>query len=230
MLWTIPLVAAVISLFLTFSFVGQWKRRRTSHAFWYGISLLMFTTAVFAEFYAYAFGWNAFIYKMYYFTAISLVAFMAVGTLYLVAPWRWVGHTFLAYASLVTLIFLVQMLSVQIDIDLLAGAEITVGGDAIVSDTVRGYSLWLSAVGGVILIMGALYSWWQTQFKGNLYIVGAALIMSTGGRLGKMGWTFLLPVAELIGVIVLYYGVTYLQKEKSNLTQSSEKIKITAQH
>jgi hypothetical protein len=215
--WLIPLGASVISLFFALSLLRQWRENRSTHTFCFVVSLVMFTIAVFAEFYAYAFGWNVWIYKIYYFFAISLVSFMGAGTVYLLAE-KWAGRVFLAYSIILSTLFLSQLWNVSVDMELLSNADITIGGGAILSEQVRSYSLWLSAAGGAVILAGALYSWWKTRAKGNLYIASAALIMSMGGRLAKMGVSVFLPITELIGIFLLYYGVISLQSRKKEQT------------
>jgi hypothetical protein len=194
----------------------KWAVNKTLYTFWYSVSLLMFTIAVFTEFYAYAFGWTIGIYKLYYLLALSLVAFMGVGTLYLLT-WKWVGHLFLAYTVTLTTLLWVQLGGAPLDTALLMNADAAIGGEAILSAQVRSFSIGLSAVGGMILLLGALFSWWKTRAAGNLYIAAAALILSLGGRLAKMGFPLFLPMSELIGIVMLYYGVTSINtaiKEK----------------
>lgn len=215
MIWTIPLLTAIVSFILTLSLFRKWIHHKTPSTFWYAVSLFLFTIAVFAEFYAYAFGWTTVIYKLYYLFGLSLVAFMGVGTIYLLM-WKWMGHLFLGYSVILFLLLLVQLWDVPLDPSL-RNADATIGGGAILSASVRRFSIWLSAVGGLIVLLGALYSWWKTRVIGNLYIASAAIVMSLGGRLAKLGYPLFLTLTELIGVVLLYYGVTILgsiQKKK----------------
>jgi hypothetical protein len=214
--WIIPLGASIISIVFSISLFTQWSRNRKGYTFWYAISMVMFSIAVFAEFYAGLLGWSLSVYKIYYFFAISLVAFMGAGTVYLLAKKGW-GHAFLAYALLGSTLFLIRLSTAPVDTALLAHTDITVGGAAILSDEARSYSIWLSAVGGVVLLVGAIYSWWRTRYAGHLFIALSALTMSLGGRLAKMDLPLFLPITELVGISLLYYGVIWLQRKHQQL-------------
>lgn len=205
--WIIPLLASVISLYLALSLIGKWRGSRKASVFWFAISLILFTVASFTEFYADAFGWLIPIYKIYYFVAISLVAYMAAGTVYILAKEKsWMGHLYIAYTVIVTLFFLIKVIGAEVDKTLLTNATFTIAGGAMPS-TVRLYSILLSAVGGILLIFGALYSYWRTRYVGHLYIAAGAIVLSIGGKMAKTGLIYFLPLSELIGIILLYYGV-----------------------
>ena len=166
----------------------------------------MFAVAAFSEFYADAFGFTSFIYKLYYFPAISLVAVMAAGTVYIIVKEKkWIAHLFLAYVMILTIWLLFLIIPVQPFQEIL-GQNISVGGQGMPKE-IRRFSFPLSGIGGIILILGAIFSFLQTKFKGNLYIAAGAVVMAAGGRLATMGLTTLLPLSELIGIVLLYYGV-----------------------
>jgi len=103
--WIIPLIASIISLALTYSLVKQYMIKKKTHQILYAISLFMFAIAAFSEFYAEAFGFTAFMYKLYYFSAITLVPVMAAGNgLYFRRNKKVLfAHVFLAYVVLLSL-------------------------------------------------------------------------------------------------------------------------------
>ncbi len=222
--WIIPLIASIISLALTYSLVKQYMIKKKTHQILYAISLFMFAIAAFSEFYAEAFGFTAFMYKLYYFSAITLVPVMAAGTVYILAKQkRLFAHVFLAYVVLLSLWLLFLIIPVQ-SYNEIIGQNIGVGGQGM-PDEIRRFSFPLSGIGGIILIVGALFSYWKTKFKGNLYIAAGAIVMATGGRLATMGLTILLPLSELVGIILLYYGVVIhpasFKTNNANNTESS---------
>ncbi|MCF6094066.1 hypothetical protein L1765_08840 [Microaerobacter geothermalis] len=212
-MWIIPLLATIISLFFALVLTQKYRETRKVHNLLYAISLYMFTIAAFGEFYSTAFGWTIWMYKIYYFPAITLVPVMAGGTIYIMAN-RWVNYVYLGYVGILSLLLLIQLIPAEVNTNLLFSADYAVGGEGM-PDEVRRYSFWLSGVGGILLLVGSLYSWWRNRHKGFLYIAAGALIMSFGGRLAKMGLTAFLPLSELLGIIVLFYGVILLDMYRS---------------
>ncbi|TCS82073.1 hypothetical protein [Tepidibacillus fermentans] len=219
MAWIIPLIASIISFLLTWSLVKQYIERKKIHQLLYSLSLSMFTLAAFGEFYSEWKGFNHFIYKLYYFPAITLVPVMAAGTLYLLLRKnRWIAHLFLLYTVVLSIWMFVLLIPVIPDEKIL-GQTIAIGGEGM-PDYIRRFSFPLSGIGGIVLILGALISWWKTRFKGNLYIAAGAIVMSLGGKLATMGLTTWLPLSELLGILLLYYGVVIHPSSKKNEIKS----------
>jgi len=203
--------------------VKQYSERRKIHQLLYAISLFLFSLAAFGEFFAEWKGFTPFMYKFYYFPAITLVPIMASGTLYLlVKEKRWIPHTFLIYTAILTIWMLILLIPVIPD-PMVIGQTISVGGEGMPS-FIRKFSFPLSGVGGIVLIVGALLSWWKTRYKGNLWIAGGAVVMSFGGKLSQMGLTALLPLSELLGIILLYYGVNIHPSSKKEIQKLDQPV------
>jgi hypothetical protein len=211
-MWIIPLVATTVSLFFAMILTGKFMEKRNLHDLIFAISLYMFTIAAFAEFYSTAFNWFTWLYKLYYFPAITLVAVMAAATVY-ARFHRIVAHVYMAYVAILSLALLISLIPAEVNLELLLASDVTVGGEAMPPE-VRRYSFWLSGIGGIVLLGSAIWSWWKTRLAGNLYIALGALVMSMGGGLAKMGWTHFLALSELLGIVILFYGVILLEKGK----------------
>ncbi|WP_339060855.1 hypothetical protein [Tepidibacillus marianensis] len=223
MVWIIPLIATLISLRLTYSLARQYLERKKTHQLLYAISLFLFTIAAFGEFFAEWKGFTPFMYKLYYFPAITLVPVMASGTLYLlVREKRWIPHIFLIYSAILSIWMLILLIPVIPDPNVI-GQNISVGGQGMPT-FIRKFSFPLSGIGGIVLIVGALASWWKTRYKGNLWIAGGAIVMSFGGKLSQMGLAEWLPVSELLGIILLYYGVTIHPSSKGEAQKVNEPV------
>lgn len=202
----IPLLSAVISFSLFVSLAKQFIKKKKIHHFLYALSIFMFAIATTSEFFAEYRGFTPLLYKTYYFSAITLVAIMAAGTVYLVnRNKKWISHLFLFYVATLSIWLLIRIIPSQPIIDI-TGLDISIGGDAM-PYSVRWFSFPLSAIGGMVLIFGALFSYWRTKYKGNLFIAGGAVVMASAGRLAAIGLTSFLSLSELIGIILLYYGV-----------------------
>lgn len=204
----VPLGAVVIALLFAGLLWRQYAARKKLYQLWWAISMLSYACASFGEFFALAFGWNVPMYKFYYFNAVSLVALMAAGEVYMLFKNR-TGHIYLALTLLVMAVFLILLLPVTPDASVLAKHDAAIGGNALAAGSVirSVFPPVLSGIGGMILILGPLYSWWKTRFTPNLFIAVGALILSAAGRLAALGNPAFLPLAELLGIAIIYYGV-----------------------
>ncbi|MBE3554205.1 MAG: hypothetical protein IMW85_04260 [Thermicanus sp.] len=211
-MWIIPLLSSLVSLFFAlYETEKYWKKRKRSDLL-YALSLYLFTIAAFGEFYSEAFGWQIWIYKLYYFPAITLVPFMAAATLYIRTK-PIIAHLFLAYVSILSLALLIALIPAQVNTEVLFQGKGTVGGSAM-PGSVRGFSFWLSGIGGILLLLTSLWGWWRSRKVGFLYLFGGAMVTSLGGTLAKQGLAFFLPLSELFGILLLFFGVYTLSHQK----------------
>lgn len=222
----IPLLATGIAVWFAVILGRQYAARKGLHQLWWAISMLSYACASFGEFFALAFGWNAGIYKFYYFHAISLVAVMAAGEMYMLFRdrLRVVGHAYAAAMSLAMIVLLVLLVQVEPNPAALATHGAAIGGEAMEKGSlIRSlFPPLLSGVGGLILILGPLWSFWKTRFYGNLYIAGGALLLSAAGRLAKMGYPEWLPISELIGIAIIFYGVVLSSSRKKPVVAAEQ--------
>jgi hypothetical protein len=221
LLYLLPWITFSISLSFTVFLFSRWRKRPAAHTFWYGISALMFSAAVFAEGWGQTIGWTIPLYKMYYFFAIALVSYMAAGTLYLLFPKGW-NHVYLVYTVATSVFFLWRIWGAAVNTAVLAEAGMNVGGDAWMDQSVRIFSIALSALGGALLLLGSLLSYWRSRLFGHLIITASVLVLSAGGRLSKMGIDWVLPASELVGISLLFLGVLGLQKQYEKQVQQKK--------
>ena len=216
-MWFIPLLAMLVSIAFAWTLSRRAIQTKRLNDILFAVSLWMFVLATYGEFYGSAFGWNPWMYKLYYFPAISLVAYMASATLY-ARTRHWASKLFVAYTFVVSLAFLVTLIIAPVD-SAIFGQVGPVGGEYMPS-SVRLYSPLLSAVGGVILVGSAALSWWQTRRSGFATILLAAVILSSGGVVSKyISWPGILPTTEFLGIIAYYIGVQQLAQKKTHISQ-----------
>ena len=199
----LPLAASALSLVYAFMVFNQFRTRKKMHQLVWTVSFLLFTFAAFAEFYSEVAGWNPTLYRFYYVSAASLVAFMGAGTVYLLAN-RALAHGFLAIIVAVTLTMLWKALGAQLLTENFV-AGVTVAGKAMPS-SVRIFSPILTIPGTLALVGGALMSWWRTRTVYNLFIAAGAFIIAGSGSMARLGQAQFLYLGEMVGIVVLFYG------------------------
>jgi hypothetical protein len=184
------------------------RKRRPSHLAW-AIGLLLFTVAAFNGFLARSGGATETEYRLFYlFGAIANVAWLALGTVFIVAP-RY-GRVALAAVLALTAVAAYAVFATPVDL-------------AVAVDTGRGFpdgSLprILAAIGSgggsVVLIGGALWSAWvfvRRRDQGrralaNVIIAVGVFIAAAGGTVAFTGASGVLELTNLVGVSVMFVG------------------------
>lgn len=184
------------------------RRRRPSHLAW-AIGLLLFAVAAFNGFLARSGGATEVEYRLFYlFGAIANVAWLALGTVFIVAP-RY-GRAALAAVLALTAVATYAVFATPVDI-------------AVAVDTGKGFpdgSLprILAAIGSgggsIVLIGGALWSAWvflRRRDQGrralaNVVIAVGVFIAAAGGTVAFTGASGVLELSNLLGVSVMFVG------------------------
>jgi len=203
-----PLISAFISAIFMILLAAQYVRRRRRHQLVWTVALLMFTLTSLLAFWSEMYGWNPLMYQVYYFLLSPMVALMGVGTLYLLADKSWSKY-FLAYTLIISLAFLILISTAPLDTAQLTTytppSEI---GSAAMPSYVRTVSPLLSIPGGLVLIIGALYSFWLDKSRRyNLLIAVGGIIQLLSGLRARFGGdpTYFF-VFTTIGVLLLFLG------------------------
>ncbi len=184
------------------------RKRRPSHLAW-AIGLLLFAVAAFNGFLARSGGATETEYRLFYlFGAIANVAWLALGTVFIVAP-RY-GRVALGAVLALTAVASYAVFATPVDL-------------AVAVDTGRGFpdgSLprILAAIGSgggsVVLIGGALWSAWvflRRRDQGrralaNVIIAVGVFIAAAGGTVAFTGASGVLELTNLLGVSVMFVG------------------------
>lgn len=200
------LVAAVFALIVLRQYAGH---RKTYQLMW-AIGFAMFAIAAFAGYLARSGTTTATEYALFYlFGAILNVAWLALGTTYLLAPRRW-AHVALAAVVVLSAVAVYAVLSAPINL-------------ALAADNGKGYpdgSLPRilagvgSGLGSVVLIGGALWSAWiflRKRHNGrralaNAIIALGVIIVAIGGTATFTGASGVLELANLVGLTVMLAG------------------------
>ena len=202
-----PLISSVISAVFTILLGVQYIRRRKKHQLMWTIALAMFTLSTALAFLSEINGWTVLTYQVYYFSVSPMVAFMGAGTLYLLAHKPW-GKYFLAYTLIVSMVFLVLVFTSTVDTAQLTAYSppSDIGGQPMPSN-VRLVSPLLSVPGGLLLIIGPIYSFYLDKSrKYNLLIaLGGAFQFFSGlkERFGNPAYFFIFTT---VGVLLLFLG------------------------
>ena len=184
------------------------RKRRPSQLAW-AIGLLLFTVAAFMGFLARSGGATDVEYRLFYlFGAITNVAWLALGTVYIVAP-RF-GRAALAVVLALSAVALYAVFVPPVDI----AAAVDTGKGYPDGSLPRILAAIGSGVGSLVLIGGALWSAWvffRRRNQGrralaNTIIAVGVFIVAYGGTVAFTGATGVLELTNLIGVSVMFVG------------------------
>ena len=199
------LVSAVFALVMG----SRYLRRRRPHQLAWTIGLALFAAAAVAGALARMGGATDTEYRVFYlFGAILNVAWLALGTLYLLAPRiaRWAVWGVLA----LTVVAAVAVFTSPVDLS----AAVDTGrgfGESPLPRILAGIG---SGVGSVILVGGALWSAWVFLSRrhegrralGNVIIAVGVLVAAAGGTAAFTGATGVVEWTNFVGVTLIFIG------------------------
>ncbi len=214
--WAAALLAAIFALAL----LSRYRYRHAPFYLWWTISFALYTVAYITEATSVHTRWAVFPYQLYVIASATLVATMSVGTTYLAFSKRIAD----IYAGFIVLLAVVLTGSVFITPPVIHGSWLALNGgkDAIVGLTQVVYIV-MASLGGTIVIVGALWSWWKTRRYYNLLIAAGALAAGVGGTLASQGVGLsILPVMNILGLVLIFVG--YVYSRSSHQGQSASRV------
>lgn len=230
--WYWPLATAVLGFVYAGLVLRQWLARRKPHQMAWTAGLMMYAIAAAMEFYSeLTNSWNPLVYRFYIVLAASMVGFLGLGTLYLMAKKRLWGNLYLAFNLFAIGVFLGGVLKTPLLASQLV-AGITVGGKALGAATSfpRIMSLFFNIPGTIFLFGGALLSIYRFSRKteyayrmwANVIIATGTIIIAGAGSMARAGNTVGLYPAEMIASALLLWGFL----KASTLQKGVQAIKV----
>lgn len=207
-----PVISAVLAA-LCAVVIGRdaLRRPRADKHAWF-IAFVMFSLAAGADAAGRELGWTEWLARLYYMTGPALVvAFLAIGELYLLFPNR-MSRFAPGAAILLTACWVTLVLNAPIDQARLADD----GWEAIDrTGALRVASIAINSIGTTIIVGGLLWSIWRFQRTGHMrnrligctYIVTGTIAVAMGGTLTRFGQYEYLYIAMSIGIALIFAGV-----------------------
>ena len=179
----VPLATTIIALVFAWTVLQRWRERRSGpHLLWWAAGVMTFAVGTFTEGFVTLFGWNAFIFRSWY-IAGALAALCVLAS----------------------------------PLDLTQAEPFRLSGDVLVWYWVRLFSPFINTYALIYLVGGAILSAYRFRtnasayhrFVGNVYIAVGAVLPAIGGSFTRFGYTEVLYVTELVGLIFIYIGYRY---------------------
>jgi hypothetical protein len=181
------------------------------------IAFVMFALAAGTDAYGREIGWTEPLARLYYMTGPALVvAFLAIGELYLLFPTR-MGRFAPGVAILLTAVWMTLVIDAPID-----GARLAdEGWEAIDrSGALKILAITINSVGTLIIVGGLIWSVWKfsrlgthrNRMIGLLLIVLGTIAVALGGTLTRLGHYEYLYIAMSIGIGLIFAGVLWTRR------------------
>jgi len=213
-----PLLTTIVAGAFTFSLFKQYLERKKFHQLLWTIAMLFYATAALMEFLMNGdlFGPTVWAFKVYYVLSAPLVGMLGAGVMYLLVDKK-KADIFTGIIALLSLALVVTGFMQPIDQSVLIEAFDGPLGEAFheaihaYTMDVRKYAIGINIIGGMTLILGAVYSFIKDRRRTyNVFFVLGGLLPGLGGTLmGIFGDPNLFFEFELLGTIFLYAGFIY---------------------
>lgn len=214
----LPILTTLFSAFFSYRVFEHYRRKKSGpHVLWWGFGVAVYGLGTLAESLVTLFGWNPFLFRMWYITGALLGGSpLATGTVYLLLKRR--------TANILTAILVAFLIFAAVSVLLAPLKEYPYGSTNLSGKLlgspdgswtwVRLLSPFINTYAVIFLIGGAFLSAFryrhnsQTRhrFHGNLLIAIGAILPGIGGSFSRMGHTEVLYVTELIGLFLIYWG------------------------
>jgi len=240
LMFVLPALTTLISLGFAAQVLNQYRTRGKPHQLAWGLALMIYAIAAFAEVIGSISGWNDIEFRVYYlFGGILLVPWLALGTALLLLRGPEVGRAragYIGFVSVITVVGLVAIATAGLHGGFINSTRIP-DNCAMYCPREHGYAFgnilaFLAAAvgniaGTVVLAGGAGYSAYKTWRAGmhrnltigNILILAGALIVAAIASLTRLGYYELFYAGQAAGVAVIFAGFLVIASVTKPRTQ-----------
>jgi hypothetical protein len=208
----IPIITTVVALAFAGAVIARWMDRRAPHLLWWGIGMLTYAAGTFTESATTLLGWHEPVFRAWYITGALLGgAPLAQGSVYLHLGRRTANRL---TAIVCTVIVVASACVIASPIDYALVEPFRLSGKVLEWRWVRLFSPFINLYAVIFLVGGAIVSAVRYRrssetyhrFVGNAYIAVGGILPGIGGAFTRFGYTEVLYVTELLGLLLIYAG------------------------
>jgi hypothetical protein len=211
----LPLMTTIVAFAFFVFLVRQYVQRRKTHQLLWTVAMLFYSASALMEFLMNSdvIGANVSLFRVYYILAAPLVGLLGAGVMYLLVR-KTFARAFLGFVVIFSLALAVTGLLTPLNATTFAKSFTGPLANSFMSASdaypmsVRVWAIVLNSVGGLALILGALYSFVRDRSRTyNVFlIIGGILPMAGGSLLGLLNYPDVFFEFELGGTIFLFLG------------------------
>ena len=212
----LPILTTIFSIFFTIILFRHFRARNYSpHLGWWTLGVFFYGVGTFTEGFTALFGWSEWVFRAWYISGALLGGFpLAQGTVYLLLSRKTANRLSMIYVPFIIFAAICVLLT-PLHFDLVEPHRLS--GNVIVWHWVRLFSPFINIYAFIFLVGGAILSAIRYKkvrdtyyrFLGNVYIAVGALLPGIGGTFTRFGYTEVLYVTELIGLVCIFIGYYY---------------------
>jgi len=231
----IPILTTVLSgIFFVILYKHWVYRNKPPYLFWWTIGVLCYGLGTLTESIVGFFGWSEPVFKAWYILGALLGGFpLAQGSVYLIFSKRVANSLMILVVSIIVIASVLVIMS-PVDYSLVESTRLT--GQVLVWKKVRLITPFVNIYAFIFLVGGAAYSAYRyskdiqfkSRFIGNVFIAIGGLLPGIGGSFTKFGYTEVLYVTELLGIILIYLGYHSIRNDKNVSVYETQKQKTVA--
>lgn len=211
----LPLVTAVVAFTFFLLLARQYLHRHRTHQLLWTLAMLFYSVSALMEFLINpdVMGASTTLFAIYYVLAAPLVGLLGAGVMYLLTE-RTLARLFLGFVVVFSLALAVTGFSTHLNPSALTKsfsgplASGFMAASNAYPMAVRIWAIVLNAVGGLVLIGGALYSFVRDRSRTyNIFLaIGGILPAAGGSALGLFSYPDVFFELELGGTVFLFLG------------------------
>ena len=211
-IYYLPLATTVFSVLFTAAIFRRWAERdRPPHLLWWGAGVALFGVGTFFEGFTALFGWHEFVFRGWYISGALLGgAPLAQGTVYLLLSKRTADRLAIILVAYVAVAAIFVMLT---PVNASLASDKKLSGEVIEWTWVRAFSPLVNTYAFIFLVGGAIASMARYGRSGdrpraiaNSLIAVGAILPGIGGSFTRAGYTEVLYVTELVGIVLIFAG------------------------
>lgn len=212
----IPIATTFIALIFAWMVLQRHRQKgKGAHLLWWAAGIFIYGVGTFTESFVTLFGWNAPVFRAWYISGALLGgAPLAQGTVYLLLRRSTANRLTLMLVPFIIIAACFVLLT-PLDYSLVEPHRLS--SKIIEWRWARLFSPFINTYAFIFLVGGAILSAYRFRknlstrhkFIGNAYIAIGALLPGIGGTFTRFGYTEVLYVTELIGIILIYIGYHY---------------------
>ncbi len=212
----IPIVTTFVSLIFAWIVFQRYRQKgKGTHLLWWAAGILIYGLGTFTEGFVTLFGWNETVFRAWYISGALLGGVpLAQGTVYLLMRRTTANRLTMILVPFILIatccVLLTPLNYALVEPHRLSGKIIEWHWARLFSPFINTYAF-IFLVGGAILSAYRFHKSRQTyhRFIGNVFIAIGAILPGVGGTFTRFGYTEVLYVTELLGIVLIYVGYRY---------------------
>lgn len=224
----IPILTTFVALAFAAAVLGRWRERRSGpHLLWWAAGLIIWAVGTGTEAAVTLFGWREGVFRAWYISGALLGgAPLAQGTVYLLLPRATANRLAIVLVTVVAVAATCVLFS---PIAVAAVEPHRLTGQVLAWRWVRLFSPFINLYAVTFLVGGAILS--AVRYRrssethhrvvGNVLIAVGAILPGIGGTATRFGYTEVLYVTELVGLVLIWLGYRWNVREAVSLQPSA---------